>query len=97
MLAIVSFDFGEYLRERRIKFPTISEKSLRNPLYWQGHLRAEARKWAKELVKEGEDVIEKPEAMGVDVTATCKKVGIELEWPPMKKVYRVTVLARKID
>jgi predicted metal-binding protein len=94
-LAIVRFDFEAYLKRRREKFPDITEKSLRNPLYWQGHVRAVARKWAKEIVKAGEEIIEKPEAMGVDVNETCKRLGIILEWPPKKNVYRVTVLARR--
>lgn len=93
-LAIVRFDFEDYLEKRRRKFPNISEKSLRNPLYWQSHVRAVTRKWAREVVEGDETIIEKPEAMGVDVTATCKKAGIILEWPPKKNVYRVTVLAR---
>ena len=95
MLAIIRFDFKSYLEKRKNKFPNASDRSLRNPLYWQGHVRAEARKWAKEMANEGEVIIEKPEAMGVDVTETCKLVGISLEWPPVKNIYRVTVLAKR--
>jgi len=35
------------------------------------------------------------EANGVNVTATMKKIGIELEWPPREYAYQVAVLGRK--
>lgn len=33
-----------------------------------------------------------PEAMGVNVTATMKNLGVTLEWPPQKVVYKVAII-----
>ncbi|HUS88307.1 MAG TPA: hypothetical protein VMW91_02880 [Desulfosporosinus sp.] len=33
-----------------------------------------------------------PEAMGVNVTATMKNLGIELEWPPQNVVHKVAII-----
>ncbi len=92
----VGMDFEEYLKQRKNKFPKLSDRGLRNPLYWQGHLRAELKKLVRENVEEGEEALLWPEAMGVDVTRTCKKVGIILEWPPKNWVYKVAVLAKRL-
>jgi len=32
-----------------------------------------------------------PEAMGVNVTETMKRVGIELEWPPVNVAYQIAL------
>ncbi len=32
-----------------------------------------------------------PEAMGVNVTETMKRVGIELEWPPVNVAYQIAM------
>ena len=34
----------------------------------------------------------RPEAGGVDVTATMKKIGVNLEWPPEHMVYLVALV-----
>jgi hypothetical protein len=33
-----------------------------------------------------------PEAMGVNVTATMKNLGVELEWPPKNIVRKVAII-----
>jgi hypothetical protein len=32
-----------------------------------------------------------PEAMGVNVTATMKEIGIQLEWPPKRWAHQVAM------
>ena len=33
-----------------------------------------------------------PEAMGVNVTATMKNIGVTLEWPPQEVVRKVAII-----
>ena len=33
-----------------------------------------------------------PEAMGVNVTATMKNLGVKLEWPPETVVHKVAII-----
>lgn len=63
-------------------------------LYWQGgvrkFLREAAAQWMSRCRTACPDharqlgLISRPEAMGVNVTATMKSIGVELEWPPVK-------------
>lgn len=60
-------------------------RALRNSRHWQGHLRSELRRFVlDELAGSYGEVIFNPEAMGVNLTATCAEVGLQLEWPPEK-------------
>ena len=92
----VRFDFDAYLSMMRERHPTWTDKALRNVLYWQGHIRKELRDFAANTnIPLGYQVIKTPEAMGVNLTETCKQAGIELEWPPMKNTYAIVLVAKK--
>lgn len=101
MIAAVVWDFEKYLTLMKIRHPDWTERQLRNPLYWQGHLRSALRNHVELLKQSGEvdnmEVIFNPEAMGVNITATCKPVGLNIEWPPQKFMHRVALFARKIN
>lgn len=38
-----------------------------------------------------------PEACGVDVTATMKLIGIDLEWPPVNVAYQVALVGTPLQ
>lgn len=101
-VALISFDFEKYLSkkrsEKRKKHPVgWTERALRNPRHWQGHLRSELKKFIAEMMPciDGDSVILNPEGMGVNVTVTCAKAKFYLEWPPEKKVCCVALIAKK--
>jgi predicted metal-binding protein len=96
-LAGIVFDFKGYLEMRRHEHPGWSEKALRNPRHWQGHLRAQRKRFVAEELKSlpGFEAIFNPEAMGVNVTVACRKAGIAIEWPPRNIVCSVALLARR--
>jgi predicted metal-binding protein len=107
-VAAIEFDFAAYLAERALKYPLAEYRELANCLYWQGHVRKELRIHVARCLKCGADdcdmcgacvsgyeAVYVPEALGVNVTATCASVGLELEWPPMKRVFMVALLARR--
>lgn len=94
-LAVMEIDFAEYRAMRQRQHPTWTDRQLRCPLYWQGHFRKIFKDWARQNAPPGYAPVFTPEARGVDVTETCSKVGIQLEWPPTSKVYMVAVYAKR--
>lgn len=92
-----AFDFKGYLLRIRTLHPGWSYRQLACCLYWQrgarGELAAEIKKFFSETKHwTMQRVLECPEATGVNVTATMKTVGIELEWPPKKVAYQVALV-----
>lgn len=92
----MTFDFEQYLNWRRGNHPDWTEKALRNPRHFQNHLDANLERFADNLNVPGFVPEYDPEAMGINVHLTCKKAGIELEWPPTKIMHRIAVLAQPI-
>jgi len=91
------FDFAGYVEKMRSKHPDWSQRQLECCLYWQGTVRKELRLETESFVKEnpGYSILTCPEGNGVNVTATMKKLGIDLEWPPVKWVYKVAIAGIK--
>jgi predicted metal-binding protein len=95
------FAFGEHVASMHGLHPDWSERQLACCLYWQGTarkaLRAEVDEWRRFAADIGiaYDVIHCPEAMGVDITATMRQVGVALEWPPRVFAYQVALAARR--
>lgn len=88
------FDFGNHVKKMREKHPKWSKRQVECCLYWQG----KARKSLKNIIElflethRGMKVIECPEACGINVTSTMKKIGIELEWFPRTLAYQVVLV-----
>ena len=95
-IAALSFDFGEYLNLRHEIHPDWTERALRNPRHFQGHLKAALKNFVVNFNVPGYVSEFSPEAMGVNLHLTCKKAGIELEWPPTNRMYRIALLAQPI-
>ena len=87
------YEFGEHVARMKAKHPKWSDRQLACCLYWQGT----ARKALGETIEGFKSIYTAytvtrcPEAMGVDITATMAKLGIELEWPPERYTYQVAV------
>lgn len=91
------FDFKGHVDRMRMKHPGWSRRQLECCLYWQGT----ARKKLKERIRmfnfltvmasEAYDITTVPEAMGVNVTETMRRVGIELEWSPVNVAYQIAM------
>lgn len=95
-----NMDFRDYKNLRKKAHPNWSEKQLANPLYWQGMLRARLRQLVKEELEKIKDknyeIVYNMEAMGVNVTETCRRAGLVLEWPPKNMVYQIALIAKKL-
>ena len=99
-IAAVRFNFADYLELRRQDHPDWTDRALRNPLYWQGHVRHELNQFLFEYLSEHPEItgeiVFNPEAMGVNLFATCQKAGINLEQTPKNNVYKIALIAQKL-
>ena len=92
------FDFKGHVDRMRANHPDWSKRQVECCLYWQ----SAARKKLKERINEFKFLADEryivsypPEAAGVNVTETMKRVGVELEWPPVNVVYQVAMAGSK--
>lgn len=88
------FDFASHINKMKNNHPDWSERQLECCLYWQGTARKQLKNEIKKFLKEHDDdmvIISCPEACGVDITATMKTIGEELEWPPVILTYQVAL------
>jgi hypothetical protein len=76
-----------------IKHPDWTDYQKRCVLYWQGTARSQLKKEILKFEKDHPECVVStgPEAMGVNLTETMKKIGIELEWPPTKYAYQIAI------
>jgi predicted metal-binding protein len=100
-IASLYFNFGEYVKARRQVHKNWSEKALKNPRHWQSHVRAELRKYINTDLGKPELFeyipLYSPEAMCVNVHLTCKRAGLQLQWPPQEHTYQVAILAKPLN
>ena len=88
------FDFKEHIDRMREKHPDWSQRQLECCLYWQGTARKRLKERIeifKRLTGSKYIVTTVPEAMGVNVTETMKRIGVELEWPPVNVAYQIAL------
>ena len=89
------YNFKGHVERMRAAHPDWSQRQLECCLYWQGT----ARKGLKAAIADfnfehfGQFffINSCPEAMGLNVTATMKSIGVELEWPPVNFTHHVAL------
>lgn len=88
------FDLGAHVDRMRQEHPGWSERQLRNCRYWQGTARKRLRRRIGEALRRhpGTFPCACPEACGVDVTATMRLLGVQLEWPPVRSTWQVALI-----
>ena len=102
MAVVIHFNLGQHVAKMKAKHPEWSQRQLECCLYWQGTARKKLRQEiayniTRTALFDGHKlaVTDCPEAMGVDVTATMKEVGIILEWPPKKIVRKIAFIGTR--
>ena len=87
------FEFGKHCLKMRESHPEWSPRQTECCLYWQGTARKHLRQTIKKFTLSFPNmcVFQTPEAMGVNVTATMKDLGIDLEWPPKIYTYQIAI------
>jgi predicted metal-binding protein len=99
-LVITEFNLGEWANKMKEKHPNWSDRQARCCLYWQGKCR--------KRLKEGLAAIKKcfyndtvhtlcPEAMGLNVIRTLRKLGVPIVSRPRDIVYKVAMFGYKKD
>lgn len=91
---IETFDLKHHAEKMKTKHPHWSERQCRNPLYWQGAIRANLRN--KTIMCKGDIVLDIPEACGINVFETMKCVGITLEKKP-DIVRKIMLVGKSLD
>lgn len=88
------FDFKGHVEKMREKHPDWSQRRLECVLYWQNTARKQLKEHVIDFLKQhkGYTATGCPEAMGINVTATLKNTGFELEWPPKNKACQVALV-----
>ncbi len=91
------FDFGAHVQRMKEKHPNWSDRQSHCCLYWQPKARKQLRAKIAKFKEQysGFHIIQNPEAHGVNLTATMREVGIELEWPPITVAYQIVLAGRK--
>ena len=87
------FKFGRHVYRMGLKHPHWSQRQRECCLYWQGTARKDLRRKVERFVAKYpySHVVWCPEAQGVNVTKTMRRVEVELEWPPEKYAYQVVL------
>lgn len=98
-LAYNAFDFGAHVACMREKYPEWSDRQVECCLYWQGTARKQLRVRVATFldgVTSKHHILYRPEACGVDITATMAAIGIEMEWPPKTVAYQVALIGTPV-
>jgi predicted metal-binding protein len=98
-IVYVSLDFVAHRQKMKSRHPKWTQRQIDCCLYWQGSLNKKLKDEVFQLMRNRFPSSYKasfcPEAMGVNVTATMKNIGIELEWPPQNIVYKVAIIGQR--
>ena len=96
------FDLAAHVRRMRAKHPDWSWRQLVCCLYWQPRARKALTQEIRGfyIANVGDPtrnwrVVSTPEGQGVNITATMKAAGIELEWPPKTVAYQVALVGHR--
>jgi len=94
------FDLAAHRARLQAKHPDWSRRRLDCCLYWQAGARKALHAQVQDWMVRRDDIdglraVFCPEAMGVNVTATLKAAGIELEWPPVNIARQVALVGGK--
>jgi predicted metal-binding protein len=93
------FDFAGHVARMRELHPDWSQRQRECCLYWQPGARRDLRGEIARFLRQrdirslmrGIRVVACPEAQGVNLTATMRTAGIELEWPPVTVAYQIVL------
>ncbi|MFB6215773.1 MAG: hypothetical protein ABEJ72_02225 [Candidatus Aenigmatarchaeota archaeon] len=91
------FDIGKFEERMGERHPDWSSKKKRCNLYWQKSVKKKIRNVVEEFKasKDGEFVsTELPEALGVQVFATARNMGIPIKKDPDKYIYKISLVGR---
>lgn len=91
---VTEFDLSSHAKRMKMKHPKWSERQCENLYYWQNTCRKALREGIKEFQKEHPGIISTliPEAMGVHVFRTARKLGIPIKPRPKDTVFKIALV-----
>jgi len=95
---VEKFDLHSHINMMRIKHPNWSYNQLKNLLYWQGGVRKRLKIKTEEFINHKDKNMVYtllPEAMGVMVINTAKKLGIPIEKHPKRHIHKIALVGYK--
>jgi hypothetical protein len=87
------FDLKSHVEKMRARHPDWSDRKIRCCLYWQGTARKQLKLKCDYFLQDYPDylILTCPEGNGVDIDATVKQIGIELQWPATDYAYKIAL------
>jgi len=91
---VTEFDFASYIQTMQTAHPSWSERQLKCVLYWQGQVRAIQRQQIANFRQHHPDIVftQLPEAMHLNILLTLRRLKIDFETKPKKKVLKVALV-----
>jgi hypothetical protein len=95
-LLTIQFPFEEYIDIKREINPTWTNRALINQRHWQGHLKSLLNTFWEDIEDRypEHNVIKNPEAMGVNLEETMKKLGIQLQWCEQNEKHEIITIPK---
>lgn len=94
-LVAVKFDLERHVKKMKEKHPEWSDRRARCVLYWQKKVDKQLREVCERIASDNSVILYKPEANGVNLFLTCRKIGLALEKNPQKIVWKIAIIGNK--
>ena len=95
---VTDYNLEEYFNQRRERRPDLAEGQIRNSRCWQPRTKKEndfaVRDFLNKLNRKDYVATRLLESMGVDVIGTMKEVGLDIKFPVIDHVYRISFAAK---
>ena len=93
--AVIAFDLASHKKRMFERHPKWSERQAVCVYYWQGKVRRALRSEAEGFTSElglGATYTLTPEAMGVNVLETARRIGIPIKVKPTETVFKIALV-----
>jgi hypothetical protein len=96
-LVAVKFNLKEHIKKMKQKHPNWTDKQARCVLYWQNKVNKQLRELSEKTAAKipNSMILHMPEANGVNLFETCKKVGLILEPNPQNILWKMSIIGIK--
>lgn len=94
--AIIRFDILDFSIRMKTKHPHWTERQCRCVLYWQNGVRKKLDEYCRKFIGDHDLIFHKiPEAMGVNVILTMRKLKQPIEMKPEFSVCKIALIGSK--
>jgi len=96
-LVAVKFNLEKHAKRMKEKHPNLSDRQARSSLYWQKKVNKQLREISEKTASKipNSMIIYRPEATGVNLFETCRRIGLKLERNPKKIVWKIAIIGIK--